>query len=201
VVFLALIISNYHIVLGSIFAALLLLTYASIISVLYTRIPPIPSKYRVSNKINLKLLSEDELEKLRQRLIKISGANKYHVGKLCLKGCCSLKPERTSHCRRCGLCVPRMDHHCFVLGTCVHYTNHKQFLLIFFWAVVASVFFASISVPYYRRAASQMSNYDFWSLQFWVTGAYHVLVSYFLGYNLIRLAFIGSIYEFSTSNC
>jgi hypothetical protein len=83
VVFLALIINENVILLGTIFAALLLLTYASIISVFYTRIPPIPIKYRVSNKINLQLLSEDELEELRQQMIKSSGANPYHAGKIC----------------------------------------------------------------------------------------------------------------------
>jgi hypothetical protein len=130
-------------------------------------------------------------------MIKSSGANPYHAGNIC-RVCRCLKPERTSHCRRCDLCIPRMDHHCPSLETCVHYTNHKQFLLLFFWTAVTSAFFASISVPYYRKAVSQMPDYELWSPPFWISVAYYVFVSYFL--NLIILSFIGSIHESLSSN-
>lgn len=47
--------------------------------------------------------------------------------------CDRLKPPRTHHCRKCNMCIHRMDHHCIWIGNCVGYNNHKYFLLLLFY--------------------------------------------------------------------
>jgi hypothetical protein len=186
VVFLALITNENVILLGTVFAALLLLTYASIISTIYTRPPIIPRKYRISNEINMHVLSWEEREELRQRLIQLSGANKYH-SEICHL-CRCLKPERACHKtigNGNGQCIPRLDHYCAILGTCVHYTNQKQFVLIFFWSVVMSIFCLSVSIPYYHRAALELPIYKYWSPRFWIDCIYIVIVMFFVSILII----------------
>jgi len=64
---------------GAIFATAMMLGFGSMYSVVYVRPPPLPSKYRISNDVDLKSLSLDELERLRKKLIKSSGANEFHA--------------------------------------------------------------------------------------------------------------------------
>lgn len=46
------------------------------------------------------------------------------------KICDRPKPPRFYHCRRCGLCIFRMDHHCDWLGCCVGQFNYKLYIHI-----------------------------------------------------------------------
>ena len=42
--------------------------------------------------------------------------------------CVKFKPERTHHCRQCGVCVVKMDHHCPWVSNCIGLKNHKFFM-------------------------------------------------------------------------
>jgi hypothetical protein len=51
--------------------------------------------------------------------------------------CLCVRTARSSHCRICDRCVPRLDHHCVWLGKCVGAGNHGRFLLAAATAAVA----------------------------------------------------------------
>ena len=50
--------------------------------------------------------------------------------------CRAWKPERTHHCKVCGICVLKMDHHCPWLGNCVGYHNMKAFTSFLMYEVM-----------------------------------------------------------------
>jgi hypothetical protein len=59
--------------------------------------------------------------------------------------CEQFRPERAHHCKRCGVCVLRMDHHCPWVGNCVGFNNHKYYILTCwwgFWACAVALFTA-----------------------------------------------------------
>ncbi|KAL3834143.1 hypothetical protein ACJIZ3_008879 [Penstemon smallii] len=58
--------------------------------------------------------------------------------------CSVYKPPRTHHCRVCKRCILRMDHHCIWINNCVGHRNYKAFLLLVFYACVASTYSAII---------------------------------------------------------
>jgi hypothetical protein len=41
----------------------------------------------------------------------------------------------------------------------VHYKNHKQFILLFFWVVVTSFIYATVSFPYYTKASVELGGF------------------------------------------
>lgn len=51
--------------------------------------------------------------------------------------CEAVRPERSHHCKQCGICVLRMDHHCPWVGNCVGFRNHKYFILTLWWNFLA----------------------------------------------------------------
>lgn len=53
------------------------------------------------------------------------------------KWCGTYKPDRCHHCRKCNLCVLRMDHHCPLLDTCLGFQNHKYFVLLLLYSTLA----------------------------------------------------------------
>ncbi|XP_011084299.1 probable protein S-acyltransferase 15 [Sesamum indicum] len=69
--------------------------------------------------------------------IKKSGAQLRQCDK-----CSGHKPPRAHHCRVCRRCVLRMDHHCSWINNCVGQKNYKPFLLLLFYATVASTYSA-----------------------------------------------------------
>ncbi len=54
--------------------------------------------------------------------------------------CKQLKPDRTHHCRQCGVCVLKMDHHCWWFNNCIGYYNYKYFFLFIFWTSITTLF-------------------------------------------------------------
>ncbi|KAL0452138.1 UNVERIFIED_CONTAM: putative pentatricopeptide repeat-containing protein [Sesamum latifolium] len=58
--------------------------------------------------------------------------------------CSGHKPPRAHHCRVCRRCVLRMDHHCSWINNCVGQKNYKPFLLLLFYATVASTYSAIV---------------------------------------------------------
>ncbi|KAI3470491.1 hypothetical protein Pfo_027154 [Paulownia fortunei] len=58
--------------------------------------------------------------------------------------CSAHKPPRAHHCRVCRRCVLRMDHHCAWINNCVGHRNYKSFLLLVFYATVASIYSAIV---------------------------------------------------------
>ncbi|KAK1870070.1 hypothetical protein I4F81_012532 [Pyropia yezoensis] len=61
------------------------------------------------------------------------------------------KPDRTHHCRRCGMCVMKMDHDCVFIANCVGAGNHKFFLSFIFWAFLGTLFTTVVAGPAFFR--------------------------------------------------
>jgi ribosomal protein L40E len=57
--------------------------------------------------------------------------------------CQQRKPDRTHHCRQCGVCILKMDHHCWWFNNCIGYYNYKYFFLFLFWTIIATLFVTS----------------------------------------------------------
>lgn len=58
--------------------------------------------------------------------------------------------RRAHHCRRCGVCVARMDHHCIYAANCVGAGNLKQFLLLLLYSAAWTSLAAALSVTSWR---------------------------------------------------
>ncbi|KAH3681532.1 hypothetical protein WICPIJ_007513 [Wickerhamomyces pijperi] len=49
------------------------------------------------------------------------------------KKCEGYKPERSHHCKTCGICVLKMDHHCPWTANCVGFANMPHFMRFLLW--------------------------------------------------------------------
>ncbi|AFZ79333.1 zinc finger protein DHHC domain containing protein [Theileria equi strain WA] len=67
------------------------------------------------------------------------------------KWCSKYKPDRTHHCRVCGICVLKMDHHCPWVNNCIGWNNHKYFFLSVFYSSVLSTYIAILYYPTVRH--------------------------------------------------
>ncbi|CAI9773006.1 unnamed protein product [Fraxinus pennsylvanica] len=60
--------------------------------------------------------------------------------------CSTHRPPRAHHCRVCRRCVLKMDHHCIWINNCVGHRNYKSFLVLIFYATVASTYSATMII-------------------------------------------------------
>ncbi|KAM7526877.1 hypothetical protein LguiA_016779 [Lonicera macranthoides] len=72
---------------------------------------------------------------------KKSGLHARHCDK-----CSAYKAPRAHHCRVCRRCVLRMDHHCLWINNCVGHRNYKAFVILVFYATMASIYSSVITV-------------------------------------------------------
>lgn len=62
--------------------------------------------------------------------------------------CSTHRPPRAHHCRVCRRCVLKMDHHCIWINNCVGHRNYKSFLVLIFYATLASTYSATMMISY-----------------------------------------------------
>lgn len=53
--------------------------------------------------------------------------------------CNQYKPPRSHHCRKCEVCIHRMDHHCIWINNCVGFCNHKYFILFLLYVLLSAI--------------------------------------------------------------
>ncbi|CAI2375942.1 unnamed protein product [Moneuplotes crassus] len=61
--------------------------------------------------------------------------------------CKIIRPPRSFHCNRCGVCIERHDHHCVFTGGCIGVRNHKKFVVFLFTTAFVSFSALWINAP------------------------------------------------------
>ncbi|KAK4533428.1 hypothetical protein CCYA_CCYA17G4310 [Cyanidiococcus yangmingshanensis] len=72
--------------------------------------------------------------------------NSFGRYRFCSK-CLTYKPDRTHHCSALGRCVLKMDHYCPWTNNTIGFYNHKFFVQFLYYAFLASLITAMISLP------------------------------------------------------
>ncbi|KAL0478136.1 palmitoyltransferase [Acrasis kona] len=128
-------------------------------SVLQTATPPLQDHYRYS------------LERTRADSLR-----------LCLS-CKQRKPDRTHHCRQCGVCILKMDHHCHWFNNCIGYYNYKYFNLFIVWTVAATLFLVTTMTRSFVEifTYNKMDGFNFADAN--IIAVY--FVSLFFGFSLV----------------
>ena len=49
-------------------------------------------------------------------------------------------PPRAHHCKICQKCILKRDHHCYLTGVCIGFHNQRFFIMMNFFAAIASLF-------------------------------------------------------------
>ncbi|KAG8390602.1 hypothetical protein BUALT_Bualt01G0100600 [Buddleja alternifolia] len=106
--------------------------------------------------------------------------------------CSAHKPPRAHHCRVCRTCVLRMDHHCVWINNCVGHRNYKSFLVLVFYATVASFYFAIIiTICTFNKDWDSIGNRPLKSFYFgcWCTSiGLSLVLGTLLGWNMYLTA-------------
>lgn len=72
--------------------------------------------------------------------------------------CLVLKPMRSKHCAKCGVCIARLDHHCTWINRCVGYGNHRIFVI--FLVLHTTVLFGYVSLSMIAMIEKIQDLYD-----------------------------------------
>lgn len=72
--------------------------------------------------------------------------------------CLVLKPIRSKHCPKCGMCIARLDHHCTWINRCVGYGNHRIFVI--FLVLHTTVLFGYVSLSMIAMIEKIQDLYD-----------------------------------------
>lgn len=93
---------------------------------------PAPKKDEELTEEEKKARDEEEKKKREEKKVWAKAGEVTYCDK-----CERFRPERAHHCKRCGVCVLRMDHHCPWVGNCVGWNNHKYYTLTCWWGFCA----------------------------------------------------------------
>lgn len=78
----------------------------------------------------------------------LSKSNRFMGYSWCQR-CDFIKPPDAHHCRRCGICVYKMDHHCmYTANTCIGQDNLHHFIYFLRFLVIGSGISSSIAILY-----------------------------------------------------
>lgn len=59
--------------------------------------------------------------------------------------CKVFRPLRTGHCKRCNICVTRIDHHCAFLNNCVGSNNQRYFCQFIIYTAILLIMYITCS--------------------------------------------------------
>eukprot|EP01084_Bolivina_argentea_P179399 310004_1 len=72
-----------------------------------------------------------------------------HSKLYCVK-CKIFRPNRTGHCKRCNICVTRIDHHCTFLNNCIGSNNQRYFCQFLIYSAIAWILYVCFT-PFSKR--------------------------------------------------
>lgn len=84
------------------------------------------------------MLLIDHIETMKLQIWTRNGFGQVNI---CLK-CRIIRPDRCYHCSKCSICILKRDHHCPLLDKCIGFSNQKYFILLLFYTLIYSLFFA-----------------------------------------------------------
>jgi len=90
--------------------------------------------------------------------------------------CKKFKPDRTHHCKFCGVCVLKQDHHCPWVGTCIGFRNYKYFTCMIFYGLLNSAYFNYIFSDVIRFLILEEKQLSYELVIFFITYFFMIMV-------------------------